>query len=83
MRWVVDGCQVICESESPPDSGYDSSKPTVHILDLDADNLYGKAMQDYLPYGGFRWMAGCELMEKQIMKIVPDADEGCFVGSVL
>ena len=32
--------------------GYDSSKPTVHILDLDANNLYGKAMQEYLPYGG-------------------------------
>ena len=59
--------------------GYDSSKPKVHILDLDANNLYGKAMQDCLPYGGFRWMAGCE----QIMKIAPDADEGCFVECIL
>ena len=63
--------------------GYDSSKPTVHILDLDANNLYGKAMQEYLPYGGFRWMAGCELTEEQIMKIAPDADEGCFVECTL
>ena len=58
--------------------GYDSSKPPVHILDLDANNLYGKAMQDYLPYEGFRWMTGCELMEELIMKIAPDADEGCL-----
>ena len=57
--------------------GYDSSKPTVHFLDLDANNLYGKVMQEYLPYGGFRWMEGCELMEEQKMKIAPDADEGC------
>ena len=63
--------------------GYDSSKPTVHILDLDANNLYGKAMQEYLPYGGFRWMEGCELTEEQIMKIAPDADEGCFVECTL
>ena len=55
----------------------------VHILDLDANNLYGKAMQDYLPYRGFRWMAGCELTEEQIMKIAPDADEGCFVECTL
>ena len=49
--------------------GYDSSKPMVHILDLDVNNLYGKAMQEYLPYRGFRWMKGCELTEEQIMKI--------------
>ena len=63
--------------------GYDSSAPTVHILDMDANNLYGKAMQEYLPYGGFRWMVGCELTEEQIMKIAPDADEGCFVECTL
>ena len=34
--------------------GYDPSAPTVHIFDMDANNLYGKAMQEYLPYGGFR-----------------------------
>ena len=63
--------------------GYDSSKPTVHILDLHANNLYGKAMQEYLPYRGFRWMEGYELTEEQIMKIAPDTDEGCFVECTL
>ena len=62
---------------------YDSSKPMVHILVLDVKNLYGKAMQYYLPYGGFRWMAGCELTEEQIMKIAPDTDEGCFTECTL
>ena len=28
-------------------------------------------------------MAGCELTEEQIMKIAPDADEGCFVECTL
>ena len=67
------------KANHPNISGYDSSKPTVHILDLDANNLYGKAMQDYLPYGSFRWMTACELTEEQMMEIAPDADEGCFV----
>ena len=67
----------------PNISGYDSSKPTVHILDLDANNLYGKVMQDYLPYGSFRWMTACELTEERIMEIAPDADEGCFVECTL
>ena len=44
--------------------GYDASKPAVHILDLDVNNLYGKMMQDYLPYKGFRWMARCEVKEE-------------------
>ena len=71
------------KANHPKILGYDSSKPVVNILDLDVNNLYGKAMQDYLPYRGFRWMAGCELMEEQIMKIAPDADEECFVECTL
>ena len=42
------------KANNPHVSGYDSSRPTVYIIDLDSNNLYGKAMQDYLPYGGFR-----------------------------
>ena len=71
------------KANHPNISGYDSSKPTVHILGLDANNLYGKAMQDYLPYGGFRWMTACELTEEQMMEIAPDVDEGCFVECTL
>ena len=71
------------KANHPKILGYDSSKPAVHILDLDVNNLYGKVMQDYLPYGGFRWMMGCELTEEQIMKIAPDTDEGCFVDCTL
>ena len=32
------------KANHPKILGYDSSKPTVHILDLDVNNLYGKAM---------------------------------------
>ena len=33
---------------------YDSSKESVFIMYLDANNLYGCAMTQYLPYGEFK-----------------------------
>ena len=35
---------------------YDSSNPTRYLQYLDADNLYGWAMSQPLPTGGFHWM---------------------------
>ena len=45
-------------------SRYDSSKPSKYIMYLDANNLYGYAMNQCLPTGRFRWMT-----EKQIQKV--------------
>ena len=33
---------------------YDESKQKVYIKYLDMNNVYGKAMSEYLPYGGFK-----------------------------
>ena len=43
---------------------YNKKAPSKYIMYLDANNLYGWAMSQYLPTGGFRWMT-----EKQINKI--------------
>ena len=43
---------------------YDQKAPSKYIMYLDANNLYGWAMSQYLPTGGFKW-----LTEKQINKI--------------
>ena len=45
-------------------SEYDEKEPSKYIMYLDANNLYGWAMSQYLPTGGFKW-----LTEKQINKI--------------
>ena len=41
---------------------YDSSKPTKYLQYLDANNLYGWAMSQPLPTGGFRWVKCNELL---------------------
>ena len=43
---------------------YNEKTPSKYIMYLDANNLYGWAMSQYLPTGGFKW-----LTEKQINKI--------------
>ena len=35
---------------------YDNTKETIYIMYFDANNLYGMAMTEYLPYGGFEWL---------------------------
>ena len=35
---------------------YDKTKPEKQIVYVDMNNLYGKAMSQYLPYGGFKWV---------------------------
>ena len=35
---------------------YDPKKPSIFITYLDMNNLYGWAMGEYLPYGGFKWL---------------------------
>ena len=46
-------------------SNYDAEKNNKYLMYLDANNLYGWAKMQYLPYGGYRW-----LTEKQIEKLV-------------
>lgn len=35
---------------------FDPGKPSNYILYMDANNLYGYAMMDYLPVGGYKWV---------------------------
>ena len=41
---------------------YDEKAPSKYVMYLDANNLYGWAMSQYLPTGGFRWMTKIRLI---------------------
>ena len=58
---------------------YDPSLPSKYILYLDCTNLYGKAMQQFLPRGNFRWMDDNELDETFIMSLAEDSGQGCVL----
>ena len=40
---------------------YESNKESVFIIYLDANNLYGWAMIQYLPYGSLKWLSEKEI----------------------
>ena len=50
---------------------FDKSKPSKFIAYLDANNLYGWAMSEKMPYGGFKWVENVPLE-----KMLSDGDLG-------
>ena len=56
--------------------GYDEKKPSKYIMYLDANNLYGWAMSQYLPYGLFKWLSNEELNKIDLGKYKADSREG-------
>ena len=43
---------------------------------LDIDNLYGKAMSEYLPYGGFKWLEVNNETTKKVLNARDDSLQG-------
>ena len=64
------------KANNPLVEGYDPEKPSSHILYLGANNLYGRAMSQYLPTGGFRWEEDCESLPESIDSHLSDSPEG-------
>ena len=50
---------------------YDKNKPKVYINYHDMNNLYGNAMSQYLPYGGFKWV---EVNNETVNRILNKSD---------
>ena len=66
------------KANNPRVSGYNPDDPNTHILYLDANNLYGWAMSQALPTGGFEWVKEEDLknFKKYISSIKKDAKTG-------
>ena len=55
---------------------YDSSKESKDITYLDANNLYGRAMSQYLPYRGFKWLNQKEISDFSLNSISKNSSIG-------
>ena len=55
---------------------YNKEEPSKYIMYLDANNLYGWAMSQYLPTGGFKWLKQKEIDKFNVFKINKDSEKG-------
>lgn len=55
---------------------YDASQPATYIMYLDATNLYGYAMSQPLPQGGFRWLEQKEIATFDCTLVKNDSHNG-------
>ena len=55
---------------------YDPNKPSLYIPYLDANNLYGLSMCQYLHYGGFKWLSQKEIENFDIKSISENSSNG-------
>ncbi|GBM54161.1 hypothetical protein AVEN_195153-1 [Araneus ventricosus] len=53
---------------------YDENKKSKYLMYLDANNLYGWAMSQYLPHGGFKWSTVSD-----VTHIADDSDTGYII----
>ena len=58
---------------------YDEKAPSKYIMYLDANNLYGWAMSQYLPTGGFRWMTEKQINKIDLAKYKDDSKKGLIL----
>ena len=58
---------------------YNEKAPSKYIMYLDANNLYGWAMSQYLPTGGFRWMTQKQIDKTNLAKYEVDSKKGLIL----
>ena len=58
---------------------YNKKKPSKYIMYLDANNLYGWAMSQYLPTGGFKWMKQEHIDKLDLGKYQEDSKKGLIL----
>ena len=65
-----------CRANNRFVGGYDEGKEDSFIMYFDANNLYGWAMTQYLPYGGFVWMNEGEINGFNVSLVGSNSDGG-------
>ena len=58
---------------------YDEKAPSKYIMYLDANNLYGWAMSQYLPTGGFKWLPPKQIEKINLGKYTENSEKGLIL----
>ena len=58
---------------------YDPKQPSKHIIYLDANNLYGYAMSQYLPTGNFKWLSQKKMDRLNLAAYAKDSEKGLIL----
>ena len=58
---------------------YDEKAPTKYIMYLDANNLYGWAMSQYLPTGNFKWLSQNQIEKTNLGKYTENSKKGLIL----
>ena len=58
---------------------YDEKAPSKYIMYLDANNLYGWAMSQYLPTGNFKWLSQKQIEKTNLDKYTENSKKGLIL----
>ena len=58
---------------------YDEKAPSKYIMYLDANNLYGWAMSQYLPTGNFKWLSHNQIEKTNLGKYTENSKKGLIL----
>ena len=58
---------------------YNEKVPSKYIMYLDANNLYGWAMSQYLPTGNFKWLSQKRIKKTNLGKYTENSDKGLIL----
>ena len=82
MVCVAESATLQIDMERPTTSTleeYDEESPSKYIMYLDANNLHGWTMNQYLPTGNFRWMTDKEISKIDLGKYKTDGKKGLIL----
>ncbi|GFW07186.1 uncharacterized protein TNCV_3693801 [Trichonephila clavipes] len=79
-KGIRGGISTICKRYARANNryleNYDPSSPSKYIIYLDANNLYGWAMSQALPYGDFKWISPDTFNKEHILSIPENSEVG-------
>lgn len=79
-KGIIGGVAMISKRYAKANNKYladfDTTLPSNYIIYWDMNNLYGLAMTQYLPHGGFQWLTGEEIEKLDVLTISDESDVG-------